>query len=387
MNQLPLPILKKIERVKELSLPDGCLKQLLDFDKQNSVDGLSQSRRASYLSTLSDLALKTKKPYKETTKEDLIDYFAGFENKDYSSETIKVYKINVKRFFKWLLSEDDDEYPKLVKWIKTNGNGHGKQPKKKHAITPQEVKALVTVAPSLKWQVLLSLVYETACRVNEALVLSLADIQQDKYGFFVKIRQTKNRNESTIRLIDTAPYLSTYLSRERAGDDLTTPLFIAETSKQALSYITAKDALKRFAKEAKLANHITWHCFRHGRLTQLAQEGWSDREIMGISGHKTHRMIGEYVKYGDIRKKQLIEAGILDEKGAKKDATLQPIVCPVCKAENPASNKWCVCGRPLNPDAAQSLDEIQKLQAQHAVILQHQVEILEKRLAALEKSR
>ena len=375
----------------------------LAFDKQLIVDGIGQSRRNSYMNTLCKIDKKLKKKFKDITKQDLIDFIAdpttekqyklknGRPGKkiqiEYTNGTLNMHKINTKRFFKWLLVEDDDEYPPLVRWIKTSGNGGGKPKKEKEIATAEDIQKLIHAAQSNKNKVLVSIVYETACRINEALALDIGDIKTDKYGFYVTIQQTKNRNKSQVRLINSAPLITAYLDTHLHRDELNTPLFYNQHNGERMNYSCAKEILNHLVPKAGIKKHLTWHSFRHGRLTQLAREGWGDRELMAIGGHKTHRMIGEYVKYRDIRKKQLIDAGLLDEKGGMKDQTLVPIKCPVCEAENPSDSKYCRCGRPLNQETAQKLDELQKHQDQHMIVLQHQVELLERRLQAMEKTK
>lgn len=390
----PSLISRKFERLQKAGVSPGNLKILYEFEKYLRVVGgnkhygaLSEARRLSYLNTIGELAIKTSKPLRRITKANLIDYFAELEAKGLSPATMVLTRINVKRFFKWALGfEDEDTYPKPVKWIYTGSNGNADK-SHKHPITPAEVKQLVEHAPSLKYQCLVGFVYETACRIGEALALKIGDLKTDRYGFYVKLQQTKNRNESVVRLINCAPTLTAYLSQHRKKEDANAPLFIADLSDEPLSYVTAAEALGRIQKQAKLQNHISWHCMRHGRLTQLANEGWGDREIMGISGHKTHRMVGEYVKIRDVRKKQLIEAGILDKDGNAKDETLKPVVCKRCKHNNPPTAMFCArCSLLLDEGAIkQPQHEVVDAKGQKWTRVEGQMESLYRRLFELER--
>jgi hypothetical protein len=94
-------------------------KDVLDFEKQISAEGLSAGRIMKYLYSLRTMALMMKKPFRRATKKDIIDLIGQVEkNEKWSEWTKRDFKILLKRFYKWL--RNTDESPPEVKWIKAD---------------------------------------------------------------------------------------------------------------------------------------------------------------------------------------------------------------------------------------------------------------------------
>ena len=89
----------------------------------NKNNGLSIRGRLGQASVLSLLARKVQKPWKEMTKDDMETYIYGLE---YSSSTMDIHKIYIRKFFKWLYKSRD--FPEVVKWINLQKNRKRKLP-------------------------------------------------------------------------------------------------------------------------------------------------------------------------------------------------------------------------------------------------------------------
>ena len=75
---------------------------VLRFYKQLTAEGIGIARRIKYLATLRRIASLLNKPFSKVTKDDIIDFVAKIEQRDYSEWTKHDYKMILKRFFKWL---------------------------------------------------------------------------------------------------------------------------------------------------------------------------------------------------------------------------------------------------------------------------------------------
>ena len=89
------------------------LRRFLAYLKQNN---LSMNSVFLYARALILLDNFTRKKFEEITREDL-ELFLGHVAEKYSPTQVDNIKIYIKKFYKWLLG-NDEFYPPLVKWIK-----------------------------------------------------------------------------------------------------------------------------------------------------------------------------------------------------------------------------------------------------------------------------
>lgn len=99
---------------------------------------------------------------------------------EYSKNTMGDYKISVKRFYKKLISNDDD-IPYNVKWIKkkivTN-----RYLKPEGLITETEISLKVDNCKNARNRALFSLLYDSGCKIGELVTLKNKAINFDQYG-------------------------------------------------------------------------------------------------------------------------------------------------------------------------------------------------------------
>lgn len=101
------------------------------------------------------------------------------EKKDYTDWTKHDYKMILKRFFKWLRGFDD--YPDEVKWIKVTVKRR-KNLLPEELLTEEDVKKLIDSADYPRDKALVSLLYESGCRIIELNTLTIKHVSFDDYG-------------------------------------------------------------------------------------------------------------------------------------------------------------------------------------------------------------
>lgn len=107
-------------------------------------EGLSNARVSIYLIRLYHLAKKLNKPFREATKEDLQGLMAEIERSDHKPGYKQLFKVSLKRFYKWL-EGNGETYPDKVKWIKTAAKGcSSKLPEE--LLTQEDVRKLIDAA-------------------------------------------------------------------------------------------------------------------------------------------------------------------------------------------------------------------------------------------------
>ena len=77
---------------------------------------ISKSRIIRYISLLSKIAEFLNKDLDKADKKDIIALVGTIEHKDYSPWTKHLYRVGLKKFYRWL--KNTDEYPDEVKLTK-----------------------------------------------------------------------------------------------------------------------------------------------------------------------------------------------------------------------------------------------------------------------------
>jgi len=165
------PWRRRIENVKkkilQLAIPGSNRKAILEFSDFCFSDGLSARRVLKYLSTLSSIAGLLPKEFSKVTRADIEKLVKKIELSEYSEWTKHDYRVTLKKFFRWLRNTEDG-YPPEVKWLRsTMRNRRTKLPEE--ILTPQEVQAMITAAPTARDKALIASLYESGCRIGELL--------------------------------------------------------------------------------------------------------------------------------------------------------------------------------------------------------------------------
>ena len=81
------------------------------------ASGLSYARASAYIDTFMTFGRYVKKNFEHVSKEDVERFFEWMKESGYKESTISSTKWRLKRFYKWLLG-DDERYPEQVNWLK-----------------------------------------------------------------------------------------------------------------------------------------------------------------------------------------------------------------------------------------------------------------------------
>ena len=266
-------------------------------------------------------------------------------------------------------------------------------------LTPDEINFLMGAALTLRDRALFGLLYETGCRISEALALNWEDVtfepatdgRPDTFVvWFRKMKVTGSEHQGFV--IDTAPVFKAW-TEARPSD--AKAVFCTIGKDGALGRLGSGGAWKRVnraALRAGIAKNVHPHSFRHARATHLLASGWTEARVKTLLGWSPgSRMLDRYshLTGGDVKRALLQAKGfkVPDQAmptftyreeavplaptkslaGALPHAGRPPFdkPCPRCQEANPANAAYCLrCGSALGPegiaDAAQ-LDHLAEL--------------------------
>jgi site-specific recombinase XerD len=158
-----------------------------------------------------------------------------------------------------------------------------KKPKKLPVVLgPEETKRLLECARPLKPRVLLTTIYATGLRLEEATHLKVQDI--DSVRMLLRVAHGKGAKE---RLVPLSPRL---LGELREYWKVVQPdrwLFPGGDRAKPLSDTTVQKSCKRAAREAGITKHVSPHVLRHSHATALLESGVDLLTISRLLGHRS----------------------------------------------------------------------------------------------------
>lgn len=359
-----------IKRLKNSNIPEQDKALIFKFKDYVSVMGLSNHRILKYLDVLRKIAEWIEVPFEKATKEHIMNLVLIIQKKEEYTERTKLqYKVMLKKFYKWLRNKDIDDIdewitPKEVKWIKTT-IPKNKKKLPEELINIQDVEKMIKSADHPRDKAFVSLLYESGFRIEELLTLYIKNVALDEYGAKIMIRQGKT-GMRPVRVVASAPYLSSWLENHPLGDNPEAPLWVGigtRNKNKMFCYENARTLIRKIVKKANIKKRIHPHLFRHSRVTYFSKKkftheqlcqyfGWVDgSEMPSLYTHLAAR---------DIEDEILNLNGIKIENEEDKHEFV-PKKCHRCKEMNPPVSKFCLrCGTPLDQKTAIMAEEKRK---------------------------
>lgn len=211
-----------------------------------------------------------------------------------------------RKFFQWLLAEG------LLAYNPTAALEFPKRPRTlpRNVLTPQEASRLIEATPTekprdMRDRAMLEVLYATGIRRAELIALTLYDL--DTSAATLKIEHGKGDATRIVPLTQSAlAALKLYLQEARAvyaKHATQTRLFVSSRSGGPLDADDIVRIVRKAARRAKIAKHITPHTLRHSIATHLLQGQADIRQIQKLLGHRrlTSTEIYTHVEIGDLQ--------------------------------------------------------------------------------------
>jgi site-specific recombinase XerD len=327
------------------------------FANDMLAQSLSIPRILKLLWQLKQIEGILKKPLEKATNEDLKRVVINIEDRDYKDWTKHDYKVTLSKFYKWLYKCEEGEKPEVMKGIKTSmKNGLHRLPSE--ILTEEDIIGLLNGTNKPKEKALISVLYESGCRIGELSLLKMKNINFDKYGSQILI--SGKTGDRRVRLISSTPYLSNWLELHTDRENPEAYVWIAKNSKEPMGNSSIRDMIQTIANKINLKKKVNPHAFRHARATNLANK-LTDAQMKEVFGWtKNSDMASVYVHLSgrDVDTALLKANGIKLEGEDKEENKLKPKVCERCRSKNPATSKFCNrCSMALDIETAMVLEK------------------------------
>lgn len=323
------------------------------FCEHCRLQGLSNLRVIFYLNRFWNIARLAPKNFDEMTKEDvqrLVMALRELRKKNgepICERTIVDHLVAIKTFWKWLKGTEN-EFPSEVKWIKANSRGTSlKLPDE--LPNADDVQKLIDVATNARDKALISILYDSGCRIGELLTLRIKNVEFDDYGAVLHVNGKTGQRR--VRIIHSVLRLQTWLEEHPLRSSPEAPVFCSLSNKNRgaqLNYDPVSRMLKKLGQRAGVAKRVNPQVFRHARATLFAQH-LTDAQLKQHFGWRADsRMASVYIHLSgrDLDPALAKLAGLEHEElgnGVRKVK-----ICEKCRTVNSPEASRCVqCLRPF----------------------------------------
>jgi site-specific recombinase XerD len=329
-------------------------RKVIEFVNKRKINGYSTGREYTVLYTMKDFISKVSKPFDQVLESDIISYVAGLEGKE---GTKAVKRIVIKTFFSSVGKED------IVAFIST------KMPqtdiRASDLLTESEVSQMITLAQQVKYKAIISMLYESNCRIGELLNLRIKDVEFDTDCIRVTLKNEKNRGSRVIVLFDSMFYLMEYLKSEHSNSkDREAYLFHEKhpiNLYQKLSQDSVNDTLQMLGRQANIDKKIHCHILRHSGSTRDCKLGYNESQLRFKNGwSSSSKMPSRYTHLvdSDLENKERTIRGM-----ENKVELVIPRICPSCNFSNQFDSNFCKnCGMPVSDKGKISSSRIKNLE-------------------------
>ena len=348
---------RTIERVKESDISEDNKKIILQFYDNCSTESLSLSKTERYIFDILSYAKTINKPFLEASKEDIKAIVAQIERKDWSPHTKHGFKVSIRKFYKSIEGpEEKGVYPERIRWLHSNVKNNQLKASE-DLITESEVKRMISASLNCRDKALISVLYESGCRISELGHVKFKDIVFDSYGAVLNV--TGKTGPRRVRIVQSAPYLQDYMNKHENNQN--SESFIWTTiggKKDLLSYARLAELIKRAAKRAGIKKRIHPHLFRHSRATYLANKLTEAQMKQYLGWTQSSKMAAIYVHMSgrDTDEAILSMNGLKTQEKEEVIEELKPRICARCNLSYGSTAKFCdKCGLILDEDEARKV--------------------------------
>ncbi len=330
-------------------IPKNERNKIIDFVNEIKITGITEYREYFYLVRLRMICLYLKNKFLNPDKKAIINMFLDLKEK-YSDSTIMDYENVMKRFYKWL-------YGKLPDFMDIKFNHKKSHDKKIDLITRYDIEELINACNNTRDKALISLLYDSGCRIGEILTLRMEDVIFDEYGLILNVHgKTGNRS---VRIIgDSIAYLNDYLKSKDDNDYYLFTGLKKNNLHEPMKYYDTRKLLLNLKARTGIDKRIYPHLFRHTRASILASkvpESPLENQMGWVHGSK---MTSVYVHLSMRDQDNAILKAYGIKINEKNEIEEKPKKCPRCDYLNPSNARYCHnCWLPFDEKLALEYEE------------------------------
>lgn len=352
-----MTVTDELSRTKRILGNDGNYKLIEKFARDIRLSGLTDFRVMFYVTRLRHIAQILKEKFDDPEEDDLKICVEHLSEKGIAPRSVEDYKQTLKKFYSWHLN--DKKYKKACSWIHVRTNVD-RLKKSEEMVTKSEVDKIIANCRYIRDKALISLLYDSGCRIGEILTIRLKDLELDDRGMSVRV--TGKTGERSVYVIgDSISYIKQWRESHPDNSDPEALLFIDLVEGKALDYYAARKAIVTAVKRSGIKKRVHIHLFRHtyaSRYAEVLSDGVLKAQL-GWTG--SSRMVQKYVHLNGLQTKNAIRVANGLEPLEKTLKSPELKICQRCGEKNQSTASYCFkCWFPLTTEAALRLRDNQK---------------------------
>jgi site-specific recombinase XerD len=247
------------------------------FNRHLKLQGLSEKTIDSYSRSVRHLIRYFDRCPDDLSKDDLRLYFADLVD-THSWSTVKVHRNGIQFFWKHVIK-------RKWEWVEIV-----KPPQYKtipDVLSVDETVRVMNMLEKFRYRVCLFTIYSMGLRIDEAMNLTIRDIDSELMRVHVK---GKGRKDRFVPLPDKTLYLLRRYWVMHKNPNLLFPNIVGglkriRNTSKTMNKHGVRDALKSALRDCEIHKRITVHSLRHSFATHLVEAGVHLRLIQELLGH------------------------------------------------------------------------------------------------------
>ena len=241
---------------------------ILEYNRMQKAMGHSLAHQHKCLFCLMKVAELTDKSLLSLDRNAVESLVIKINQFQVSEKTKGLLKQTLKTFVKVM---NKGKVPESYEWVSTKiPRNKIKRISPTELVSREEQERILQSCENLRDKCLISMLFDTAMRIGEALNVKLGDISSDDNGFLIQVRETKS-TQRTVRVKNSTSFLSIWLNQHPSKDNPDAYLF-PNPRGGVLGYNAARKVIQVAQKKAGV-KHFKVHMTRHTRITELLKEG------------------------------------------------------------------------------------------------------------------
>ena len=346
-------------KIQNSDMSDKNKKLISKYEDHLFMRGLSKPRVVKYMETIWGIQKHIKKDFADYNLDDVRKFISILNQTEFSPYTKQGYRVVIKDILRWI---NDGKIPESVAWLKIHvGKSERKLPGEGSLFTEEDIELILSKCENIRDRCLISLLYESGCRIGEVASLRMDNIKFDDFGVVITVIGKTGARK--IRLVKTTPLLRGLIAGHQLKDDPDGALWLNYGTRnhgKAMMYGAMRMKIQRICKSAGIKKRCNPHLFRHSRATHLASHLTEFQMNQYFGWTQGSDMPSTYVHMNgrDVDDAILAMNGIAPKE--KKDSSKKSIKCPRCDIINAPLTKYCNrCNQVLDAETAVSHEKEQ----------------------------
>lgn len=193
--------------------------------------------------------------------------------------TLKIYLCGIKFFYEKTLGREWQLFGLVMP---------AKGRKLPTVLSRQEVNTILGIVRNAAFKTALTLIYVCGLRLNEAVSLTVNDIDGKRRQ--IRVRGKGNKDRNVPLPVKTLEHLRNYWLTHRPSHWL----FPAKQGDKTISHSAIQKAFKTAMRESGVRKNASVHSLRHSYATHLLEDGVDLRFIQMLLGHRSLKTTAIY---------------------------------------------------------------------------------------------